>query len=356
MIARNAGVQDQVRPGEVGGRPVVLRYGGVAAEYGALRSGAMLTDRSFRLRTRVSGPRAAELITGLVTNDVPSLAPGQGQYAAALTPKGKIVTDLRIFADGQSLLLDVPPRAAAGWTDMLRKYVNPRLAPYRDESAETRDIGVFGAQARRIVGDVTGLAASVLGALAPYAHLAATIDGMPVTVASVPDLGLEGFELFAPAELGDALFDSLAVSGATPGGLLAWDIARIEAGRPEWGLDIDDSTLAQEANLDELHAISYTKGCYVGQETVARVHFRGRVNRHLRGLRFVCPEPPPLGAQLFDASEKGVGDVRSAAISPRLGGVAIGMVRREIEMGAALSARWDGGECRVDVCFLPFAL
>jgi folate-binding protein YgfZ len=119
-------------------------------------------------------------------------------------------------------------------------------------------------------------------------------------------------------------------------------------------VDIDESTLPQEANLEALHAISYTKGCYTGQETVARVHFRGHVNKHLRGLRSAGQQPPSPGAALFDATGKDVGDVRSTAASPRLGGIAIGMVRCEIELGASLTARWEDGETRVDVAHLPF--
>jgi folate-binding protein YgfZ len=153
-------------------------------------------------------------------------------------------------------------------------------------------------------------------------------------------------------------------AGAVPAGLEAWEIARVEAGRPEWGLDIDDTTIPQEANFDELHAISYTKGCYVGQETVARVHFRGHVNKHLRGIRAPSVEPPPRGATLHDEGGTQVGDVRSAARSPMLGGIALAMVRREVPVGAQLIARWpadpaDGStahaERRVDVVALPFA-
>jgi folate-binding protein YgfZ len=152
------------------------------------------------------------------------------------------------------------------------------------------------------------------------------------------------------------LWDRALAAKATPGGLETWEIARVEAGRPELGVDIDESTLPQEANLEELHAVSYTKGCYTGQETVARVHFRGHVNRHLRGLRAAADEPPAQGATLFDATGKTVGDVRTSVRSPRLGGIAIGMVRREIELGATLIARREGepGETRVDVAHLPF--
>ncbi|HEV8216049.1 MAG TPA: glycine cleavage T C-terminal barrel domain-containing protein, partial [Gemmatimonadaceae bacterium] len=114
------------------------------------------------------------------------------------------------------------------------------------------------------------------------------------------------------------------------------------------------TTIPQEANFDELGAISYTKGCYIGQEVVARVHFRGHVNRHLRGLRSGNDDPPPTGAQLIDEGGNHVGDVRSSVVSPRLGGLAIGMVRREVSPGAALKAKWETGERRVEVTPLPF--
>ena len=345
---------DQASVGEIGGRSVVLSYAGVATEYEALHRNAVVFDRSHRGRVRLAGASAGEMLTGLVTNDVVALSVGQGQYAAALTPKGKIISDLRIFRDEGSFLLDAPPRASEGWLTTVRKYVNPRLAPYTDESSTVGDLGVFGVSARIIVGEMTGVSSSALGVLPPYAHVALTIEGARVIVARVPELELEGFELFVPTEMYELLWDRALAAKATPGGLQTWEIARIEAGRPEWGIEIDESTLPQEANLEELHAISYTKGCYTGQETVARVHFRGHVNRHLRGLRAAGPEPPLAGADLLDAAGKSVGDVRSTAASPRLGGIAIGMVRREVELGTSLLARWEGGEMRVDVAHLPF--
>ena len=339
---------------EIGGRSVVLSYAGVATEYDALRRHAVVFDRSYRGRLRVSGAKAAETLTGLVTNDVAALSPGLGQYAAALTPKGKIIADLRIFREEGSFLVDCPPRATEGWLATVRKYVNPRLAPYADESGTTRSLGVFGIAARLVVGEMTGISSSALGVLPPYAHASVAIDDAQILVARVPDLELEGFELFVPSSVYELLWGRALAAKATPGGLDTWEIARVEAGRPEWGIDIDESTLPQEANLEELHAISYTKGCYTGQEIVARVHFRGHVNRHLRGLRTAAAEPPAQRAVLFDETGKEVGDVRSVATSPRLGGIAIGMVRREVEVGTTLTARWEGGESRMDVAALPF--
>ena len=349
--------------GDVGGRSVVLAYGSVSAEYEALHNRAAVFDRSHRGRLRVSGPRAAEMVTGLVTNDVTALVPGQGCYAAALTAKGKIVADVRVFVEEDGVLVDAPPRAATAWAAMVRKFVNPRIAPHTDESTSLRDIGIFGATARHVVSELTGVPAPALTALAPYAHMSVEVMGSPIRVAKVPELEVEGFELLVPADAFTPLWAADVGSGASPAGLEAWDIARVEAGRPEWGLDIDDTTIPQEANFDVLHAISYTKGCYVGQETVARVHFRGHVNKHLRGVRAAGLEPMQPGATLHDESGTQVGDVRSAVRSPRLGAIALAMIRREVEPGAALIARSPGeGENappidrRVDVAALPFSV
>ena len=318
-------------------------------EYSALHNGALFFDRSDRMRLRISGPKAAELVTGMVTNDVSSLVAGEGQYAAALTPKGKIVADLRIFALEEALLIDTSAAAAAGWKELVRKYINPRVAPYHDVTSELSDIGVFGRSSRSIVARATDIDDRELTALAPYGHLTAPFGDSKVTVARVPEMDLDGFEIFVPSESVGALKNKLHAGGVVPGSSDTWEIARVESGRPQWGADMDDSTLPQEANFDELGAISYTKGCYIGQETVARVHFRGHVNRFLRKLRFVTRPAPPTGAELVDETGKVIGDIRSVALSPRFGGVALGMVRREILPGTTLQARWSGGECSVQV-------
>ena len=338
----------------IGDRSVIVHYGDPAGEYGALRIGGMLVDRSYRHRLRVSGTRALETLAGLVTNDVQSLPPGRGQYAAALTPKGRIVADVRVFVRTETeAWIDAPPRAAAGWMGVMRRYVNPRLARVEEIGEATADLGVFGPRAAAIAAAALDLDPAALDALDRYAHLPIGDSGL---VARVPDLGVDGFEMIVPADDGPRRWQAMVDAGARPGGLAAWDIARVEAGRPEWGLDIDDTTIPQEANFDDLQAISYTKGCYTGQEVVARVHFRGHVNRHLRGLRFVCRDIPPRGAQIFGEGDKPVGDLRTAALSPRLGGVALAMIRREIPLGATVSIRWEGGECQGGVAALPLPL
>src|SRR3954468_2353744 len=318
-------------------------------EYSALHNGALFFDRSDRNRMRISGPKAAELVTGMVTNDVSAIKPGEGQYAAALTPKGKIVADLRIFAFEDSLLIDTPAAAAPGWKEMVRKYVNPRLAPYHDVTTELADIGVFGRAARGAVARAIGADERDLAALAPYSHVTRPFENGIAIIARVPEMDMDGYEIFVPADSAAPLRSKLQSIGISAGSRETWEIARVESGRPEWGVDMDESTLPQEANFDELGAISYTKGCYIGQETVARVHFRGHVNRFLRRLRFVTRPAPPKGAELVDETGKVIGDIRSSALSPRYGGVALGMVRREVLPGTTLQARWDGGECSVQI-------
>lgn len=340
--------------GVVAGHSVTLHYGDIAAEYASLSDGAMLTDRSVRGRMRLDGPKAAEMLTGLVTNDVLALQPGHGQYAAALSPKGRIVADVRIFSRADHLLVDVPPRARAGWEALIRKYLNPRVVPYLDVATEMRQLVIAGAAARSMLGPAAGLAREALAGLASYAHLDAEIGGRPVMIARTPDLEAEGFELFFPADAFGTIWQRLMAGGATPGGLLAWEIARIENGRPEWGIDIDETTIPQEANQDELHAISYTKGCYTGQEVVARIHFRGHVNRHLRGLVLGHNEPPPERANLLSLEGKQVGEVRSSALSPRLGAIALVMVRREVAMGSTVVVENERGTIPGQVVPLPF--
>jgi len=369
------------------------------AQYAALRTGALLVDQSARDLWLFGGAQARAMLTGLVTNDVGALAPGQGCYAAALTPKGRIIADVRVYAvgdgqspagvpptrpadpaaspthwlDGVALVVDVPARAATGWEAMVRKFVNPRGAPYRRAGNAVRAFGVYGTHARDAVAAAFGAAPSALAALAPYAHATFALDDATLLCARIPDLGgpdtgHDGFVLLVPAAAYDAAWARVAdaVPGVVTGSDTVYTVARVEAGYPEWGLDIDDTTLPQEANFDEIGAISYTKGCYTGQEVVARIHFRGHVNRHLRGLAFPLDATPapdaapiPPGATLVDESEKPVGDVRTSARSPRLGGIALGMVRREVPLGAALRARWTdaGGTVRerdLTVTALPF--
>ncbi|HET7585771.1 MAG TPA: glycine cleavage T C-terminal barrel domain-containing protein [Gemmatimonadaceae bacterium] len=342
--------------GDVAGRPTILHYGDVSAEYDALRTGAMMVDRSGYTILRFEGARAAETLSGLVTSDVAALTPGCGQIAVALTPKGKVLADVQILSlDGALLTLTSAP-AAPGWMGAIRKFVNPRFARVTDQSEQWRVLAIVGVRAARLLATALDVDAASLAALPRWGHRQFEASGTAGHLVRWPSLGLDGvLVLLAPAAFADT-WRRVVSAGATPAGHLAWEIARIEAGTPAWGFDMDDTTIPQEVNLDDIGAISYTKGCYIGQEVVARVHFRGHVNRQLRGLLCGDDMPPPAGATLVSDGGKIVGDVRSSALSPRLGAVALAMVRREIEPGTTLVVRWEGEESRGDVTMLPFPL
>ena len=323
--------------------------------YHALQHGAVVVNRSDRLRMLFTGDKAAESLSGLVTNDVSSLTVGRGQYAAALTNKGKILADVRIFATEGGLLVDANAAAGAQWAAMVKKFVNPRLAKYQDISQQSGDVGVFGPNALDVIRAVFG-GSEIPSDLGTYGHVIVRFADTSMMLARVPDFGVDGYDIIGPRELMDDLYSKLAKAGAIEDANEALDIARIGAGRPEWGVDMDETMLAQESDMDRLEAISYTKGCYTGQETVARVHYRGHVNRLLRGLRFSDAIVPPIGTPLADTDDKEIGVVKSGALTPRGGAIALATLRREIEPGSTVRAKWSGLSADARVESLPMVL
>lgn len=309
----------------------------------------------------VEGPKATEALNGLVTNDVSQLAVGMGQHAVALTPKGKVVCDMYIARTAEDrYMLTVLRHCAPAWLDLARKYINPRLAKVTDESERWATWMLYGANAAHAVANLGGashtaenlgdLMAGALSEWPVWSHGMWNIGPVSVRLIRAPVMGsLPGFVIVADARDADVVRQRLDASTRRQASRAVWNIARIEGGRPAFGVDMDENTIPQEANLDTLGAISFTKGCYTGQETVARVHFRGHVNRHLRGL--TAREPLPQFARVFDATGKDVGDVRSTVISPRLGPIALAMIRREVAPGATVRVH-DGVEATV--VELPF--
>ncbi len=305
----------------------------------------LLFDRSARLRMQFTGAKAAESLTGLVTNDVLALKAGEGLYACALTAKGRIIADVRILANTgaeglvDSFVVDANTAAGVGFAAMIRKYVNPRLAKYADISATTSCLTLHGTAALDVLRTLGADASAIdaVGSGLPFTHRAIDIADSVVTLVRVPDLGAtETFDLLGDVAHSAAVHAALVSVGATPGTDSEWHRLRVIAGRPEWGIDMDEGTLAQEANMDALQAISYKKGCYTGQETVARVHFRGHVNRTLRRISSADTAIPPLGAPLAVADGNTVGDTRSIALDDEGQLTGIAMLRREVADGAVL--------------------
>ncbi len=329
------------------------------AAYNALRTDAVWWDSTIHWSS-FRGEKAADALNGLVTNDVAALGAGEGLHAAALSPKGKLVTDMLVVRlDETALLIATMPGAAPAWMDLARKYVNPRLCKVADETDRYQSWMVYGAQAPRAIAAIGG--GSALDAPAGDGMIAALTDwptwrhGLwslgPISVRLIraPIMGtVPGFIMVADVATAPSVQRRFADAPFLQGSGAVWNVARIEAGRPVIGIDMDENTIPQEANLDALDAISFTKGCYTGQETVARIHFRGHVNRHLRGL--IGDAPLAAGASVMDANNKAVGDVRSAVISPLRGPIAMAMVRREVEVGATVSV----GGVAARVVSLPF--
>jgi folate-binding protein YgfZ len=323
--------------------------GGFDAEYRALVEACGLAGRGDRSLVRIAGERRAEMLNGLVTQQVTGLA-GAGRHALLLNAKGRVLTDLRVLPLSDQLLLDVPARGMANLLAALAKYLPPIYARFEDVSRPFRQLGVYGPAAADAVSDA-------LGHEVPAGHLdldERQIEGAPLLVIRSRRLAGDGVELVAPAASGPDLVGRLsaavAARGGQPLGARVMDVARVESGIPAYGIDMDEENLPQETGL-EADAISYDKGCYLGQEVVARIHFRGHVNQRLRGLRFDEALPEPGVALVRDG--KPVGRVTSAQRSPSYGPIGLGYVRREVEPGTVLRLA-DAPAAGATVMELPF--
>jgi len=317
----------------------------LAAEMRVLFEGAGLLDRSERGKLTLTGPDAIEFLNGQVTNELEGIRPGEGRYAAFLTHKGKMLGDLRILAvrerdDGEALALDLDTERVAlqALFDMIRRFKVGYGVELHKCTLERALLSLIGPRA-------AALAGAEQMPSEEHANTPLSIDGVE-TLAVRTDVGVD---LFCEAAERERLASLLAARGARPVGEQAAECLRIERGRPRYGLDLDDSVIPQEAALNE-RAVSFTKGCYVGQETVARLHYRGKPNRQLRGL--LLQRPAETGAELH-LGERLAGRLGSTAVSPVLGPIALALVRREAEPGAQLRVG-DGGN-GAEVVALPFA-
>ncbi len=316
----------------------------LSTEYRTLTETCGLIDRSERGKLALTGSGAVEFLNGQVTNELSDLHPGEGCYAAFLTHKGKMLGDLRILAIGEDparppseLLLDTERVALQGLFDMIRRFKVGYEVELHKRTIERGVLSLIGPEAGRIA------AAEALANI-EHANAALEIDGIAAVVVRT-DVGVD---IICDAADVERLTTALRERDAVPVSQQAAECLRIERGRPLYGIDIDDTTIPQEAGLNE-RAVSFTKGCYVGQETVARLHYRGKPNRHLRGLRM--PEPVAVGAELR-LGERVVGRLTSAVVSPRLGPIGLALIRREAEPGTVVSIRENGAAA--EVIELPF--
>jgi folate-binding protein YgfZ len=307
-----------------------------ASAYDALTGGCALVDRSEMGKLAFVGPEAATFLNGQVTNDVEALQDGTGCYAALLTNKGKMLGDLRLLRAGDdTVVLHCERSALQPVFDVLRRALVGWQAELQKRTVQEACFSLIGPRARGVAG-AEDLPTD------EHAHRATTIGGADARVV-VTHLGVD---VLVAGEDADAVRAALVSAGAVEVPDAAAEVVRVESGRPRYGVDLDDSVIPQEAGLNE-RAVSFSKGCYVGQETVARLHYKGKPNRHLRGLRLSAPVAPGTALR---AGDREVGQVTSVVVSPRLGPIGLAIVRREAEPGA----RVDAGGATAEVVELPF--
>jgi folate-binding protein YgfZ len=316
----------------------------LSAEHRTLRQSCGLVDRSQRGKLALTGAGAVEFLNGQVTNELGTLRPGEGCYAAFLTHKGKMLGDLRILATGEDrvapaseFLLDTERVALQGLFDMIRHFKVGYEVELHKRTLERGLLSLIGPDAGRI---------AEAGELADEEHANGRIAVAGIDAFAVrTDVGID---LICEAADTERLAAALQARGAIPVGEQAAECLRIERGRPRYGVDLDETVIPQEAGLNE-RAVSFTKGCYVGQETVARLYYRGKPNRHLRGL--VLSEAAVAGQELR-LGERPVGQLTSFALSPKLGPIGLALVRREAAPGSVVSVGEDG--TTAEIIELPF--
>jgi folate-binding protein YgfZ len=308
-----------------------------ADELRALREGVGLVDRAGRGRLALTGAEAKEFLQGQLSNDIEALEPGHGCYAALLTPKGKMLGDLRVLDVGDELLLGCERVALQPLFNMIRRFKLGRDVEVHKRTVEMGELSLIGPAARELAG------AGELGS-AEHDSARGEIGGHPVLLVATD----AGVDAFCDAERTEGVRGALLAAGAVEASEAAAEVDRVERGRPREGRALNHSVIPQEAGLNE-RAVSFTKGCYVGQETVARLFYRGKPNRHLRGLRLSAPVEPGTPLRL---GEREVGRVTSVAISPTLGPIGLALVRREASPGDVLAA--GEGETTATVAELPF--
>lgn len=302
----------------------------------AFRCGAALVDRSDRGKLALSGEAAAECLNGQITNDATKIEPGCGQYATFLTTKGMMLGDLRIIRTADTFELDTERVSLQALFDMLRVGVLGHDAELHKRTLQRGLLSLVGPRAREVahVEDLGGC---------EFKNAPFTVDG----VAAHAVLTEHGVDILCASEDTEQIAATLRARGATAITEAEYEVARIGKGRPRYGVELDERTMPQEAGLNE-RAVSFTKGCYVGQETVARLFYRGNPNRALRGLRF---DDEPSGDGTVRLGEKVLGTVSRVAVSPKYGTVAIALLRNAAEPGTTVEV----GGTTAEVVALPFA-
>ncbi|HZG51893.1 MAG TPA: aminomethyltransferase family protein [Pyrinomonadaceae bacterium] len=334
-------------------------YGDAGAEYEAVRGGegAGLIDLSARARIEVSGAEAVQFLNGLITNDVKTLEAGAWMLAAFPNVQGRLLAHARVARPGGevSFLLDTEAATHEKVFQTLQRFTLAGDFRVRDATGETAQFSLQGTRAGAIIGSVFGGAFAQAGRRQRSAASVSWREGQQVVVLHATHTGEDGYDLVCPAGAAAAdLWEALTTAGARPVGFDAFEVLRVEAGEPRHGVDVTDTSVVLEAGRDE--AVSYTKGCYIGQEIIARIHWRGHVAKRLAGLVLEDERDPGAEAKVRTAEGKEIGRVTSHVFSPRLARrIALAILKYDyLQPGTEVSVVAGERQLAARVAELPF--
>ncbi|HKO59691.1 MAG TPA: glycine cleavage T C-terminal barrel domain-containing protein [Pyrinomonadaceae bacterium] len=332
-----------------------------ATQYAAVReNGAGLIDLSSRGRITVGGLEAVQFLNGLITNDMKTLTEDAWMPAAFPNVQGRLVASVRVMrlkdidrekASCPSYLIDTEAATRENVLQLLQRFTLAGDFRVNDISGETAHFALEGNGAERIVNSVMG---DAVAGLEERGARKTTWRGTTVTVTRAIHTAATGFDLILPADVAPELSQALINEGATPVGDDVFEVLRIEAGIPRHGVDMDETNVVSETNLDD--AVSYTKGCYIGQEIIARIKYRGHVAKKLIGLSFADKRELASGDIIKSPDDKDIGRITSTAYSPRLQHtIALGYVKYDyLAAGTAVKVIHGGNEVPAQVTELPF--
>lgn len=354
--------------GRIRGVDVARHYGDPAAAYAEAVDSVAVRDRSHRTRLLVTGRAPVSTLSGVLTGRMPvapaGAAPagtevdpagpretGHAEYSAVLSAKGRVIADLRVMwgpdAAEESLWLDVPAPAAQALLEHLKRYVPPRLAAVEDVTADSGLLTVMGPEASVVLAEMLFDDEAVAEALVDLEEGEYIVGGRGgERLVRTGEVDTPAWDVFSSGEGARRLWEGMLERGVAAVGAGVWDTLRVEAGRPAFGQDMDESRLLPEVGIVD-RAVDHNKGCYTGQEVVVRIRDRGHVNRELRGLRLGDGPAPAVEAELFYEGDA-AGVVTNAVESPRSGPIALAYVRREVPEGGHVAVgRSDGPEATV---------
>lgn len=304
-------------------------FGSLLEEYKTVRTNVGIVDLSHRGKIRLSGKEHIKFLQGILSNDVKKLQVGNGQYSTFLTPKGRMIADIRLCKKSDSVLLDLEPGLNERVKELFLKYKISYKVDIEDVTDSLSLISVNGPNAKKLTEKTLG---QQIPDLKEYDFITCDTDGKELLIANMKRTLETGFDIFVSSDgTNKTLWESLIAQGeelnAKPVGLDAFETLRIEAGIPRFGVDMDENTIPIEAGL--WNALSFEKGCYVGQEVIARIKWRGHVNWNLIGFKIDGNDIPKKDSKIM-RGEREIGYITSGAFSPKLNQViALGYIRRE---------------------------